>query len=48
MYTRGHAHTCGVRLIGPAALLHGIDYESQPLIKRGLNRALPLKEVRHA
>lgn len=43
LYTQMQWHTIG--LINPPALVHSIDYESQPLIRGGLNRAAALKEV---
>lgn len=43
LYTHKRKHTFS--LINPAALVHSIDYESQPLIRRGLNRAAALNEV---
>lgn len=43
LYTQMQWHI--IRLINPPALVHSIDYESQPLIRGGLNRAAALKEV---
>lgn len=46
--TQKHTNAHAIVLISPWALVQSIDYESQPLIRSGLNRAFALKEVAFA